>query len=271
MTPARSDQECSSASLTVGPTEREKWDAERSDRKIEQLLKERETESKLLELRRSRLSSPLTVAIIAAAVAAGGNAYVAHQNGDEQRGLEEGKAEAARILEAIKAPDPDKAAANLNFLLGAGLITGGQRRQDIGAYLQNRRGGQGASLQAGAALLGPAVRPVGPAALPSMPSAAPSAVPSAVPPAAPSAVPDIGGPPPTIPVPAATAETATYRTGWIGGGHNQAEACQSGLAELGPKHPGKRLSPLSSNEISNKDLLGHVTYNYTCVFRISPS
>ena len=244
MMPLDSERGSGTVPITDAPTEREKWDAERSDHKIDQSQKDREIEAKLIELRRSRLSSPLTVAIIAAAVAAGGNAYVAHQNGYEQRGLEDGKAEAARILEAIKAPDPDKAAANLDFLLGTGLIADDKRRQDIGTYLRNRRGGQGASIQASA----PPVAPTPPPTVPDHPTL-----------------------PPTLPSLPATAETVSYQTGWLDGGHNQAEACQKGLTDLGPKYPGKKLSPINSSEVSNKDLFGHVTYNYSCVYRITAS
>ena len=244
MMPLDSERERGVAPVTDAPTEREKWDAERNDRRIDQSQKDREIEAKLMEVRRSRFSSPLTVAFIAAAIAAGGNAYLAHQNGNEQRVLEDGKAEAARILEAIKVPDPDKAAANLDFLLGAGLIADEKRRQDIGTYLRNRRGGQGASIQATEAPVVPIPPPT---------------------------VPDHPTPPPALPSPPATAETVTYQTGWLDGGHTQAEACQKGLADLGPKYPGKKLSPIKSSEVSNKDLFGHVTYNYSCVYRITGS
>ena len=105
-----------SVSAVDGPTEREKWEAERADHQRELLLKERETEAKLVELKRSRLANPLTLAIFAAAIAAAGDVYVAYQNDIEQQGLEAGKAEAARILDALKTGDPDKAAANLRFL-----------------------------------------------------------------------------------------------------------------------------------------------------------
>ena len=70
MTPLDSEKEPGAAPVTDAPTERERWDAERSDRKIDQSQKDREIEVKLIELRRSRFS-PLAVAIIAAATALG--------------------------------------------------------------------------------------------------------------------------------------------------------------------------------------------------------
>lgn len=235
------DNDTGQKPVTDAPTERERFEAERIDRKIEQSQKERETEAKLIELRRSRMTNPLIVAIIAAALAALGNSYLSHQNNTEQRILEEGKAEAARILEAIKAPDSDKASANLTFLLRTGLIADEKHRQSIEKYVRERPGGQGASLQT---------------------SESPSMLPTA------------GGTPtpaPTISAPPATPETVTFQSGWLSGGHNQVEACQNGLVDLGPKYPGKKLSPISSSESSNKDLFGHVTYNYTCVYRITAS
>ena len=61
------------------------------------------------------------VAVIGAALAAAGNAFVAGLNGVFQRQLEAQKAEEARILEMIKAGDPDRAANNLKYLLQDGL------------------------------------------------------------------------------------------------------------------------------------------------------
>jgi hypothetical protein len=56
----------------------------------------------------------------------------------------------------------------------------------------------------------------------------------------------------------------TFTTGWIGGGHNQAEACSQALATLMSKNPGKKFKVINSSEESRKDFLGHVTYNYSC-------
>jgi hypothetical protein len=101
--------------------EREKWRGEYE-------LREREIKVKEREASRSRWSSPLVLALLAAAIGAFGNAVAMWLNGraqhdlettkaEQARVLEEGKAEATRILEMIKTGDPEKAADNLKFLL----------------------------------------------------------------------------------------------------------------------------------------------------------
>jgi hypothetical protein len=131
--------------------EREKWRNEFELRKRELVLKEREAS-------RSRWSSPLVLAVLAAAMAGLGNASAIWLNGMEQRKLEtekaeqarnieETKAEAARILEVIKTGnDPDKAAENLKFLVDAGLISDEYRRKSIQVFLDTRKAGQGPAL-----------------------------------------------------------------------------------------------------------------------------
>jgi hypothetical protein len=119
--------------------EREKWRDEYELRKHEIVLKERDTS-------RSRWSSPLVLAVLAAAVAAGGNALVTWLNGQQARDLEETKAEAARILEVIKTNDTEKAAANLKFLVDAGLISDANRRRNVENFLAHRPAGQGPAL-----------------------------------------------------------------------------------------------------------------------------
>ena len=111
-------------------TLQERWETECQFRDREIALKEsdvrlREAE---IELKRSERAvslwrSPLVIAILAATVAALGNAGVAFTNGKQQRAIEELKSEHTRILEMIKTGDPDEAAENLNFLLDAGLIS----------------------------------------------------------------------------------------------------------------------------------------------------
>jgi len=72
---------------------------------------------------------------------------------EQSRVLEEGKAEAARILEVIKTGnDPEKAAENLKFLVDTGLISDAGRRKNIQAFLDSRKPGQGPSLPPAAAL-----------------------------------------------------------------------------------------------------------------------
>jgi hypothetical protein len=144
--------------------DRERWEADIRLRERELAVKEREQETnsrevdaKIKELKRAKWNNPLVIAVLAAAVAAAGNAAVALINGVEQRAqderraitesdLEEGKAETARILEVLKTNDPDKAAVNLEFLLKAGLISNDERRKNLLAYLAKRTPGQGAAL-----------------------------------------------------------------------------------------------------------------------------
>jgi hypothetical protein len=99
------------------------------------------------------------VAILAAAVAGLGNAFVAMINGGLQRQIEQTKAadslrmeesrsEAGRILEMIKTGEPDKAASNLKFLIDTGLISNKQRVAQIQGYLSTRQPGTGPFLPA---------------------------------------------------------------------------------------------------------------------------
>jgi V8-like Glu-specific endopeptidase len=94
----------------------------------------------------SSFANPLVVAILAAAVAAAGNAMVALVNGQQTRRVEEVRAEASRILEMIKTGDPDTAAENLRFLAESGLISDPERREAIQTFLAARSPGQGPAL-----------------------------------------------------------------------------------------------------------------------------
>lgn len=136
--------------------EREKWQADLRLRERELSLKEDGLRFKHREVHRSRWANPLVLAVLAAALAAAGNAAVAHINGTAQRELEvarttsqetieETKAEAARILEVIKT-DPKVALQNLAFLVDVGLITNPERRAAITEYLKKTPPGQGPSL-----------------------------------------------------------------------------------------------------------------------------
>jgi hypothetical protein len=150
--------------------EREKWQADVRLRERELDLRDRQVQADIIERRRTRWTNPLVLAVLAAALAAGGNAAVALINGilqrsledsrstaqnklekekaDAQQALEESKAEAARILEVIKTNDPDKAATNLRFLLDTGMIGSENRRRDLSAFLKARPQGQGPALAA---------------------------------------------------------------------------------------------------------------------------
>lgn len=134
--------------------EREKWVADIDFRKRELALKERELDMKEREHQASTWRSPLIVAILAAAVAAAGNAIVASVNGKLQRELEGSKAESARILEMIKTGDAEGAAANLGFLLDAGLIADQTLSEKVQKFLKNRRPGAGPALPAPSSRVG---------------------------------------------------------------------------------------------------------------------
>lgn len=123
--------------------DREKWEAERAFREREVALKERE----LVQTRAAaRWKSPVVVAILAAAVAAAGNAIVAYTNASSQTKLEAQKAEQARILEVIKTGSPDKAAENLQFLVDAGLVSDPTVRRKLSGFLAKRSPGSGPTL-----------------------------------------------------------------------------------------------------------------------------
>jgi GH24 family phage-related lysozyme (muramidase) len=134
--------------------ERERWESDRAFREREIAIKEREQEHKASELELARTErtpspwrSPLVVAILAAAVAALGNAFVAYTNANSQTELEAQKAEQQRILEMMKTGgSPDAAAVNLKFLLQAGLISDPGIRRDLARFLDDRKKGTGPSL-----------------------------------------------------------------------------------------------------------------------------
>ncbi len=130
------------------PSERDKWEKELSFKERELLLKEGELDLKKKEHSVSGWKSPVVVAILAATVAALGNALVSMTNGKLQRELEDQKSEQARILEMIKTGDPDKAAENLKFLLDAGLISNPEIAAKLGTFLSKRQPGSGPTLPA---------------------------------------------------------------------------------------------------------------------------
>jgi hypothetical protein len=128
----------------------QRWREELDLKKRDLALREREVDHKIEEGRKASrwgwLASAQGLAFIAAAIAFASNALVAYINGKSQRELEEFKAESALIFEAIKTNDPDKAAVNLKFMAETGQIAG-ERAAKIGRYLDERKPGQGASLQ----------------------------------------------------------------------------------------------------------------------------
>ncbi len=152
--------------------EREKWRDELNLRTRDLTLREREQASKEAELATKRReqpaspwSNPLVLAILAAAVAAIGNAIVATVNGRMQRrlevtkreaelALEATKSESTRILEMIKTGDTEAAAKNLQFLVDTGLVAGAERAGKLREYLEKRQPGSGPSLPAASSRFG---------------------------------------------------------------------------------------------------------------------
>jgi hypothetical protein len=63
------------------------------------------------------------------------------QKDERNAGLEASKAEAARILEGLRAADTEKAAGNLRFLVDIGLVSDSDH--SIANYLARRRPGEG--------------------------------------------------------------------------------------------------------------------------------
>jgi hypothetical protein len=143
------------ADVGAEPSHVERWQRESAFREREVTVKEREQSLKAqeLELRRKEQTNsgwrnPLVVAIIAASVAALGNAAVALTNGILQRQLEDEKAEQARVLEMIKTGSADKAAENLAFLINIGLVTKKVHVEKLAAFLKQRQNGEGPVLPA---------------------------------------------------------------------------------------------------------------------------
>ena len=201
------------------------------------------------------------LAVLAATLAGLANLAVASKTGvnqldlqksknEEEKIIEKSKAKSARILEVVKASDPDKAAQNLTFLLDAGLITDEARKAEIRTYLSNRKGGQGVNIQVSSAPPNSQAPVDADGSKPTKPDTS-----------EPSSQPTLKK---TLNVPG---RVFTYTTGWLPGGHDQAEACSEGIATAMAQNPGQKFKVLSSTEESRKDILGHVTYRYNCVIQ----
>ena len=119
--------------------QREKWSDEKR-------LREREIELRQREIDKSVWANPLFLAITAAVITATASLYVSIDNSRQQRELETLKAEHARILEAIKTGNPDKAAENLRFMLDTGLIRSAETVLRLREELSKRLPGRGPSL-----------------------------------------------------------------------------------------------------------------------------
>ena len=100
-------------------------------------LREREVDLAARRARSDRWRNPLTVAVIAAALAGFSNLWLAYENNNAQLRLERTRAESERILETLKAGDPARARENLRFLLQLGLVRDEELRRRIEAWEAN--------------------------------------------------------------------------------------------------------------------------------------
>jgi hypothetical protein len=140
-----------SASAAVSPTDAEGLASESlvdELRRAEIALRNAERLVKEKEYRAPVWFSPFVAALIAATLAALGNAAVTVLTAGNQIDLEDRKAEQNRILEMIKTGDPDKAAVNLEFLLKTGLVTQQSTVDALKKFLVDRKPGQGPTLAA---------------------------------------------------------------------------------------------------------------------------
>lgn len=115
-----------------GPTAAEKYENDNKFRQRELDIKALEAEARINESRKSGLLGPLVIAIFTAALAVGGNAYVAYLNGEiEARKsqaaatLESRRTGATLMMDAIRVCEPSQARNNLRVLLDAQLIPDG--------------------------------------------------------------------------------------------------------------------------------------------------
>lgn len=120
-------------------SERERWEREWGFKERELKLKEREYALNLQDKQHagSGWRSPLVVAIMAASIAAAGNAIVALTVGIFERQAEQVKAEQALILEMIKTGDKKAAAVNLAFLVNVGLVSDRIQKEKLADLLSN--------------------------------------------------------------------------------------------------------------------------------------
>ena len=241
--------------------ERDKFEEEKQSNKRRLDIQEKEVDK----------PSPLLLAVlggIAAVVggfiAAGASIYVADENNKAQIALESAKhtndleteearhkasmdveaykAEGARVIEAIRTGDADKAACEMSFFVDAGLIRTPSLRSFVDAYLASRKGGSG---------VGSAPSNTGANSSANVPNLRPECR-SATKPS-------------TQPI------TFDYQTDWMGGGHSQNEACERGIAENQGRYPGKVLKPLSSSEEQRESGgIFHVPqYRYYCKISVA--
>ncbi len=260
--------------------EERKFEADSSARNRELELRAKELDATLEEAKRSQLTNPLALAVVGAFIAGLASIGAQYLTGKNQiqadnakhkmeMETEAFKAESARILEAIRSGDSDKAACNLRFFLDAGLITTEKLRDFLKTYIANRKGGSGVST--GGSVAGVQVTTNGDpnAGTSEICSPAPEHAVAPTPTPVPTATPTpVLTPTPTPSTQIMPPHIETFSTGWMGGGHNQNEGCDRGIATFQARFPNQKLTRLDSSEESRKDFLGHVEYNYYCRIQV---
>ena len=96
------------------------FNKEKFRKKLE--LKNEKLKYNKLKLKKKLWLNPTFIAIIVAIIGLFGNIMAAYKNNESRIEIENRKAEAARILEALKVQDPAVRKNNLEFLLETGLI-----------------------------------------------------------------------------------------------------------------------------------------------------
>lgn len=270
----------SSPKTLVPPNEASPTDLEERKLQLEERKFEEEVNSNKrryeLEEKTLKKTDPLVLAVVGGLMAAFASVGVSYLNGrnqiiaeEKQHGLdmttEAYRAEANRILETVKLGDPDRSACTLKFLMKGGLIQTQSLKDFIDAYLASRNGGSGVGNPTGQA------NGAAQANSSTQPKVADDATTLGCQPAPNSArnpnsaANTSTGTPPSN---GASPQIVTYSTGWMGGGHNQNEACEAGIRQYQPSFPNRVLSRISSDEESRRDFLGHVEYKYYCTIAV---
>jgi cytoskeletal protein RodZ len=230
----------SSNPVDAPPSERERFTREQEFKERETRIKEEqvllqreELAAKREESKKTLFNNPLALAVMGATIAAIANVWVAFHNGSEQRAVEETKADNDRKLERQKAED----ARIVSAITGETAKATERLRFLLDTHL----------------VADPEIRKFIEAYI---------------------STPQIINPPaiaaPTTPPPSTT-RRVTVETGRLAGGHNQRDECARLQAQVESQNPGQSVNLVGTSEDSDKDFLGHVTYNYHCTFDIRPS
>ena len=114
-------------------------------------VKEADLAFRVSQANRSAWSSPLVVAILAAAIGALTNAGVTYYNSMQSAFQAKNGAENERILEMIKVADPSQVQRNLEFLIATNLVRNVETVQSISDYYNSQEPGVGPGASAPAA------------------------------------------------------------------------------------------------------------------------